>query len=363
MLSDSTLPRIPLRELGVGDDHGIALGGIGSDLFPTGRAGEYWMVTDRGPNGRIEVDGEKRRTFPTPDFTPTILRVRADGDDLTVLRTIPLRDRSGDPITGLPNQQGRDEAPYTWDATRPLGYDPNGLDTEGLVRAADGTFWLTEEYSPSLVHVAADGRILARYVPRGLGLTGAGYPVHEVLPRTLLDRTVNRGLESLAVSPDGRRLFLAMQSPIGDETSRDDVVLAFDPLTRRVVGEYVYRFDDVDDFDPGAEGDQSEMKVSGLVALDRHRLLVDERTDDVAKLYVADLRKGTKRLALDLGSVPGVPEKIEGIAVLDRRTVAIANDNDFGMTDGRAAFDDEGTLNDSGVPSRLLTIRLPRPLY
>src|SRR5262245_55053117 len=43
-------------------DHGINLGGIGSDLWrgPGDGPGIYWMITDRGPNG------EAPRTFPVP---------------------------------------------------------------------------------------------------------------------------------------------------------------------------------------------------------------------------------------------------------------------------------------------------------
>ncbi|ARX88689.1 Tat pathway signal protein [Streptomyces alboflavus] len=53
----------------VRDDRGVDLGGIGSDIFPAGRKGEFWTVTDRGPNGQIKVDGKKRRTFPVPVST------------------------------------------------------------------------------------------------------------------------------------------------------------------------------------------------------------------------------------------------------------------------------------------------------
>ena len=39
-------------------------------------------------------------------------------------------------------------------------------------------------------------------------------------------------------------------------------------------------------------------------------------------------------------------------------TLAVINDNDFGMTDGPGAFDAAGNLNDSGAETRLVTIRL-----
>ena len=82
--TDAALPRLPLarflpgaagrpdrltewqvRSDGTADsapevDHGIALGGIASDLFSAAAPDEYWMVTDRGPNGRVEADGKNR---------------------------------------------------------------------------------------------------------------------------------------------------------------------------------------------------------------------------------------------------------------------------------------------------------------
>src|SRR5687768_13286850 len=96
----------------VADDRGVDLGGIGSDIYPAGRKGEYWTVTDRGPNGQIKVDGKKRRTFPVPGFDPAIVRIKVSGDTVKVLASIPLTTSSGRPVTGLPNQAGRDEAPF-----------------------------------------------------------------------------------------------------------------------------------------------------------------------------------------------------------------------------------------------------------
>ncbi|EPH44243.1 hypothetical protein STRAU_2683 [Streptomyces aurantiacus JA 4570] len=173
----------------VRDDRGVDLGGIGSDIYPAGRKGEFWTVTDRGPNGQIKVDGKKRRTFPVPGFDPAIVKIRVAGRSVKVIDALPITTRSGKPVTGLPNQEGRDEAPYTYDAEKPLSHNPNGLDTEGIVRAHDGSFWLVDEYGPSLVHVSARGKVIKRYVPKGLKLRGADYPVAEALPGVLLHRT------------------------------------------------------------------------------------------------------------------------------------------------------------------------------
>lgn len=381
----------------VADDRGVDLGGIGSDIYPAGRRGEFWTVTDRGPNGQIKVDGKKRRTFPVPGFDPAIVKVRVSGDRVRVLAALPLTTRSGKPVTGLPNQASRDEAPYTYDAKTPLSYDPNGMDTEGIVREPDGTFWLADEYGPSLVHVSARGRVLERHVPTGLKLTGADYPVVESLPGILLQRKINRGFEGLTRLPCGD-LILAVQSPLplpdvdAGEASRNSRLLRFSPKKRAVTAEYAYRFDAVDVVDPG-EDDPSELKISSVVALGRDSLLVQERTDRTSRVHRVRLPRGAgilggpwddpstspsyeqiedpsaagvqvlgKSLVADFGTVAGVPGKVEGIAVVGRDTLALINDNDFGMTDGPGAFDAQGRLVDSGIETTITYVWLPRAL-
>ncbi|MGW6271179.1 esterase-like activity of phytase family protein [Streptomyces sp. NPDC055060] len=400
--STATLGDVPLGPFSnsllpgtVTDDRGVDLGGIGSDIYPAGRKGEFWTVTDRGPNGQIKVDGKKRRTFPVPGFDPAIVKIRVSGDTVKVIDALALTTSSGKPVTGLSNQKGRDEAPYTYDAKTPLAHDPNGLDTEGIVRAHDGSFWLVDEYGPSLVHVSARGKVLKRYVPRGLKLSGADYPVVEALPGVLAHRKGNRGFEGLAQLPGGD-LVMALQSPLSlpDEdagaASRTTRLLRFSPKKQAVTAEYAYRFDAVDVVDPG-EDDTSELKISSVVAVGRDRLLVEERTDKAARLHTVKLDRRSdilgeqwdnaattpsleqlddpaaagvpvlkKRLLVDLGAVDGVPDKIEGVARVDGHTLALINDNDFGMTDGAEAFDQEGRLVDSDVETTVTYVRLPQ---
>ncbi|MBD0710270.1 MULTISPECIES: esterase-like activity of phytase family protein [unclassified Streptomyces] len=403
VVSTATLPDIPLARFSNGlipgsvdDDRNVDLGGIGSDLYPAERHGEYWTVTDRGPNGQIAIGKDKRRTFPVPGFDPAIVKVRAEGGRLRVLQSIPLTTRSGAPVTGLPNQPGRDEAPYTYDASTPLPYNPNGLDTEGVVRDRDGSFWLVDEYGPSLVHVSAKGRVLARHVPKGLGLTGTDYPVIESFPSVFLKRKINRGFEGLALLPDGD-LVMALQSPLLNpdkatgEESRNTRLVRFSPRKNRVTAEYAYRFDPVGTVEPG-QTKTSELKISSVVALGGDRLLVQERTDKSARVHEVRLRPSSdilgtpwdttaapaleqldgkaadkgpflpKRLVVDLNTVPGVPGKIEGIAVEGSSTLVLINDNDFGMTDGPEAFDANGRLVDSGIETTLVKVRLGRPV-
>lgn len=390
----ATLPGVALKDFqnrylpgSIDDDHGVKLGGIGSGVYPAG-GNTYWMVTDRGPNGQPKINGETRRTFPVPGFDPTIVKARADGGTLKVLNAIPILTRKGTGVTGLSNQKGHDEKPYAWDGKQELKYDPNGLDTEDIVKVPGG-FWLVDEYSPSLVHVGDDGKVIARYVPKGLDLKGADYPVKETLPKIFADRQQNRGFEGLALS--GHTLYLALQSPAANpdtdtaEKSRNTRILAVDARTGRPSAEYAYRFEDVTTFDPAADGDQNEMKLSGLSATGPNQLLVDERTDNVARIYTLNLRgatdilgtkwddgdtspsfealddpasqgikTGSKKLTLDLSQYKDVPGKLEGVAAVGNKIV-LTNDNDFGVGD----FDSNGRLVDTGVPSRLWTFSRP----
>lgn len=402
VLDSSTLPEIPLARLQtealpaypIADDRGLLLGGIGSGLWraPGDPAGEYWMVTDRGPNGQIEVDGANRRTFPVPDFTPLILHVRTVEGAIEIIDALPILGESGAPVTGLSNRDGEDEKPYDYAAEGELAYNPNGLDSEGLVRTESGEFWLVDEYSPSLVHVDATGTVIARYVPEGVTLEGADFPVVDTLPGIFAARKGNRGFEGLALSPDESTLFIALQSPLsnpdGDagEASLNTRILAVDPATGEPVAEYVYQFDEASAFDPDPDVVRDDMKLSGLVAIDADTLLVLERTDAVAKLYTVELADATnilgglsddpastpaleatenlltsrivplpKTLLIDLSTVEGMPGKIEGIAVVDATTVAVANDNDFDIGD----FDADGRNAGEGKTSQILVVQTP----
>ena len=401
-----TFPNIPVKEFhnkmlpgSVANDRQVLLGSAGSDLWrgPADPRDEFWMVTDRGPNGQIKVDGTNRRTFWVPEFNPMILRVKTQGKEVRILEALPIVGQSGKPVTGLPNLQGMNETPYNYSAQELLNFNPNGLDTEGLVRTTAGDFWLAEEYSPSLVHVDRTGKVLKRYIPEGLKLEDTDYPVANALPAIYGKRKINRGFEGLALSDDEKTLYIALQSPLlnpdrktGD-ASRNTRVLVFDIASEKVTAEYAYRFDVSSEFDPNLKNSPDEMKLSGVAFLNPTTLLVLERTDLVAKLYNVDISKATnilntewddpktapalealhdparaqvrvlpKSLVLDLSSLYGMPEKIEGIALLDRHTIAVANDNDFDSEDSK--YDAEGNDIGKGKKTQILVISLAKSL-
>jgi hypothetical protein len=156
----------------------------------------------------------------------------------------------------------------------------------------------------------------------------------------------------------------------------------------------------VTDFEPtnSALSAATEMKISGVTALDQHRFLVLERTDKVAKIYRIDLRKGTnilgtawdstattpsletysqyvappgtpfdnlasagvvelgKDLVADLGNL-GLPQKIEGLIALDGKTIAVSNDNDFQVGPPTC-----GSNVSSGVQSNIFILKMDKPI-
>ena len=383
----------------VTNDRKVLLGSVGSDLWRSASdaAGEFWMVTDRGPNGQIRIDGKNRRTFWVPEFNPTILRVKVAGDTIQVLETIPIVGGSGKPVTGMPNLKDFDETPYDYTGQKDFQFNVSGLDTEGLVRRKNGEFWLADEYSPSLIRVDNKGKVVKRIVPVGIKLPGADYVVEEKLPAILGKRKINRGFEGLALSADEKTLYTVLQSPLGNpdrntgEESRNTRIFVFDRETETVTGEYVYRFDEAMEFDPRPRMKRDEMKLSAVVYLNPTTLLVLERTDWVAKLYTVDLGKATnilksrwddpstsptlealddplrsdirvlpKSLVLDLSRFKNIPEKIEGVAVIDRNTIAISNDNDFDSEESK--YDEQGNNIGKGKVSQIHVIALEKPL-
>ena len=81
-------------------DHGLLLGLIGSDLAAVrGQSAEgpqsLWMISDRGPNGQAKIGGSERRTFPTPEFNPLLLRVALDAGTIKIAQVLPIVGRSG----------------------------------------------------------------------------------------------------------------------------------------------------------------------------------------------------------------------------------------------------------------------------
>ena len=372
-------------------DLDFRLGGI-SDLFHAETAADgtihLWGITDRGPNGFVEKpssDGSPAkplRTLPVPTFQPLLVKLALEAPaaagkpgTLRVVDVKPIATADGGPTSGRPAVAPPRSKPMGDPATAlPLPVDPDGLDTEGLAPADDGGFWIAEEYVPSLLRLAADGRMVRRIVPTGAVLGDgegqrAGCEVVEALPEVCLRRADNRGFEGLARSPDGSRLFTMLQSPpeqedgAAEEAKVDIPLLVLDPASGLPLAEYRYRMGEPDE----AVSDlvAADGKISALAATSNDTLLVLEQSATASRLYEVKLgpvarpaaktiATVSKRLVADLAPLAsvfnaelnhgaaGAPAKLsdlkfEGLALLAPGMVAIVNDNDFDMDAAGAA--------------------------
>jgi len=378
---------LPAQQLPGGS--GVALGGL-SDLFVTAADSEgivAWTLTDRGPNG-ISPGPPKRRTLLAADFAPTAIRLRLPTEGSpSVEAVLPLAGVSGKPFSGRPNGVGGDEPILDAATGEAVAADPNGVDTEGIAVLPDGSFWVCEEYRPSLMRVSAEGRVVERHVPEGVALPGADTRVIADLPAVYGKRRDNRGFEGLALSPDKTRLFVILQSPLDNPEKKagrqtgNVRLLVVDAATGGPVAEHVYRLGDPADprwatvGAPPADGKLCclatladgtlavlEQDKTGLLRLYRadpqaatDTLLRTRRGDapaleTIADLAAADIAPLAKTLLVDLAPlVPRLREdvfgdeddasagptlKIEGLAVLDAGRLLLVNDNDFAVPEG-----------------------------
>ncbi|MEV6273997.1 esterase-like activity of phytase family protein [Nocardia sp. NPDC051832] len=366
----------PLGEFGGVTVQGSA---YGSALVPVpGTPGEFYGLTDRGPN----VDGKAKneKLAVTPDFTPQIARFKLVGNQAVVQSTLLLRTAAGQPFNGLVDlsaDTGETMKDLNGNVLAPTDH---GIDSEGLVALPDGTFWVSDEYGPFLVHFDAKGTELERLSP------GRG------LPGELRLRTPNQGMEGLTVTPDGATLVGIIQSGLttAGSTSPREV-----PMTRIVTVDLKTKA--VKEFAYPLENPKDKLGVSEITALSNTTFLVDERdggkapkankklwtidisgatdigpqstvagakydpeqglqidgkpletwvgtvptADGTAALRKAGITPVTKNLGLDLGGLVDTlnPEgkffahdKIEGVATTDGgKTLYIANDSDFGL--------------------------------
>jgi hypothetical protein len=341
-------------------------GGYGSSLAIRGR--DIYLLTDRGPN--FDTPNSSEKGFVVPSFTPQIGVFRLKGTTLRKTGVILLSDAAGKPLTGLPNPAGpgsTGESPVAVGG-RPLATDPNGVDTEGLVALGDGTFWVSEEYGPHLLHVDAMGKTLERRNPFNGGL-----------PAVFARRRPGRGMEGLAWVESTGTLFGVMQSPLDNpkaagRASNTVRIVAVD-VTGKSTRQYLYQLDrpgyvvseivalsptrflvlELDTNWPRDPGSPSAQKKIFLVDLSAATDVsdpadgADGRTVSgktlealaPAEFTAAGIVLATKTTLVDLldPAIGYDHNKAEGLAVIDARTIAVVNDDDFGIdSDGKSGY-------------------------
>lgn len=293
----------------------VKLGGFSGLVFNQEQDGNLYFqtVTDRGPNG--EMDGNDR-PFLLPDYSPTIvvLKATAATKELTTAAEIKLKKKDGSPLSGLPNTRLEENPTDVFGLY--YSVDPQGLDVEGITTDGEGGWWLSDEYGPSLVHFNVEGKMTRRLMPG------------QELPRVYNERKTNRGFEGIARS--GNKLYGFLQSPLPKETSKDGDyarIVEVDLESMKTSAEYFYLF---------AKGND---KIGDALALDAKTFLVLEQNGKVGEqgqkfIYKITLGESDqfvkKTMIADLKTTPfNNLEKIEGMALIDNKRLALVYDNDF----------------------------------
>jgi hypothetical protein len=286
------------------------------------------------------------------------------------------------------------------------GFD---LDPESFVRAPDGTFWVSEEFGPFLLHVGADGRLLEPPVQ----VPGVRSPQNPFLD--LADRirpepptvAASRGFEGMAISPDGGTLYALLEGAVTGDDTQDLRIYVFRVAARGFADAFFrLRLElrsatvnlaslkdsrGVPVFPGAVAAPPGPLAIGELKAVDDRRLLVierdnlgdDERAPRFKKVFLLDLSRAAenggyvaKTLLLDLLAIPD-PEgvggdgdffrlpfyTIESVHVVDDRTLLVASDNNLPGSNGRArsrSGDRRGPL--AADNTELVLVRLGTPL-
>jgi hypothetical protein len=379
-----------------GDTMEVRNGGYGSAAaaHPT-NINQFYAMTDRGPNATYTGEDGKGKMFPTPDYTPRIglFEIEADGS-IVKIKDILLKDTDGNNISGLPNSDalgGTGETPYDKEGNTirdnegNIKLDDYGLDGEGLAALQDGTFWVSDEYGPHMVHFDAEGKEIGRINPFSDDARNVC-----TLPAEFANRRANRGMEGLAITPDQKMLVGIMQSTMDNPSKAvrkaDITRIVTVDLATCENRQYLYKQEknensnseivalDSDTFllierdgsffnggpkaaNPDAQKHVYKIKLStgtelealngnGLVQNETVGLTVDGKTPEEVVVENGgswDLLRGKgihpvdKELVVDMVEQVGYPhDKMEGLIVFNNSTLGVLNDDDFATwsTDG-----------------------------
>ena len=400
----------------------IRNGGFGSDMVAhPSKSNEFYALTDRGANANFTGEQGKGKMFPTPNYVPRIGHFRlTEKGSIELIKEILLKREDGTPISGLPNSSalgGTGETPYDANGnvirldmskpfdekTNPIKLDDYGLDGEGLVALSDGSFWVSDEYGPHIVHFDKNGVEIDR-----INAFATDKRSNLKLPTEFTNRRANRGMEGLAASVDEKMLVGIMQSTMHNPSSKVKNL----NLTRIVtvdletgnIGQYIYK------------QEKNQNSNSGIVAISEGKFFLIERDGAFLKggpleanpkaqkhIYEIDIRTGTnledikdngvlmqnsslgltiegktleeyvfengwnalqqhnikpvsKRIIADMVKKVQYPhDKMEGLWVIDNKHIGVINDDDF-ATWSTAGKLHSKTLGNGKIDSNILYI-------
>jgi hypothetical protein len=383
-----------------------------SSLVPA-ENGSWWALADNGYAWRGN----------SADWQLVLYRIAPRWRDRTgprLLETVTLRDPDRrvpwtiacDPAhgTALPAISfNRLPAPPAFCGVDPSARQLTGFDfdPESFVRAPDGSFWVSEEFGPFLLHFSASGRLLEAPVPVP-GVRSPQNPLLDLADRSRRERptvAASRGFEGMAISPDGRTLYALLEGAVTGDDARDlriylyrTTLRRFDDTFLRVRleaasqqvdlttvlderGDRLYPDAVAPPPGPVSIGELKAVNAHQLLMIERDNLGDDERAPRFKKIFLLELGEGggtyvRKSLLLDLLALPdpgGVGGDgdffrlpfytLESVHVVDERTLLVASDNNFPFSNGRArsrSTDRRGPL--AADATELVLVRLGTPL-
>jgi hypothetical protein len=364
------------------------LGGFGSALAYAG-GNTFLALPDRGPNAVAYNDAIDNTTsyvnrFHTirmalrPNTTGTGLpfTLTPDIEKTTLLwNSTPLIYGGGDDYgvgSGVPpiNRRGRYYFSGRSDNFDPAQNSGNPrdarFDTEGMRVSNDGErVYISDEYGPYVYEFdrRTGLRLRSFKLPDMFYVANLSPVGNNEISGNTVGRTANKGMEGLAITPDGQTLVGIMQTALiqdaalGGSAAKLLRIVTIDLHSGKVSHQYGYLL-------------TTGSGVSEIVALNNHEFLVDERDGkgraDGSKAKVKQLFKIDLAGATDIGALDGttaasnavsktlfvdlvssltaagytaaqIPAKIEGVAFgpdvvssgAKLHTLWIANDNDF----------------------------------
>ncbi|HVO78621.1 MAG TPA: esterase-like activity of phytase family protein [Candidatus Bathyarchaeia archaeon] len=362
------------------------LGGLGSGIaYASGNT--FLALPDRGPNA-VSFDSaiDDTASYVNRFHTIQMDLQRNTGGGLPFLLTPNLQSTtllwsraplvygtgqglgvgSGVPPGNGPNQfyfSGRSD---NFDSTMNSSNAADArFDTEGIRASGDGKFvYISDEYGPYVYEFsrATGMRTRTFTLPAHLFVTNLSPVGNTEIANNTSGRTANKGMEGLAITPDGKTLVGIIQAALiqdnnqGGKAKKLLRIITIDVASGEWTHEYAYLL-------------TTGSGVSEMLAINQHEFLVDERDGNglgngndavVKQLFKIDLANAvdvssmdgltaashavSKTLFLDLvqiltaAGIPAskIPAKIEGLAFgpdvsygVTMHTLWVANDNDF----------------------------------
>lgn len=258
--------------------------------------GTLWTLPDRGrndPGAKLFFDYAGRLNRFRIRFTPytgeKLPSVTASQKQFELVQDggLELRDFNGKPFTGADPDTGTvtQHGFVLPSPAKGIGAGKVSLDAESLQFTADGHFYVGDEYAANVYYFGADGQLQGILVPPEAVVprTDGAVDFRSLVPPQT-GRRNNQGVEGMSLSPDGTRLFVALQSALIQDTARGDAngrintrVLVYDvsheATPARPMAHYVIQLPAYRKRGDGKPVDATAAQ-SELRALDNHRFLM-----------------------------------------------------------------------------------------